>query len=250
MMMDIDGPAANGLFSEQAMRSLWMPGELRRSPAAQCFSALYRFSPLRRYCARAILLLENGPFFSESIRRVLWRYHGVAVGAYSYGECLNGGAFPRGVVVGRYVSMASGVRVFLRDHPMDRLSTHPFFFNRELGIVEADTVEMGSLQIGHDAWIGDRVIITPGCRRVGVGAVIGAGAVVTRDVPDFAVVAGNPARLIRMRFPERTCRIILESRWWEHPLHVVRRHLADMTRPLGDDPWLHPLLAEKGRATL
>jgi acetyltransferase-like isoleucine patch superfamily enzyme len=50
--------------------------------------------------------------------------------------------------------------------------------------------------VGHDAWIGDYVVITPRCRRIGIGAVVGAGAVVTRDVPDYAIVAGVPAKVV------------------------------------------------------
>lgn len=55
------------------------------------------------------------------------------------------------------------------------------------------------LEIGYDVWIGARVIVLPGCTRIGAHSIIGAGAVVTKDVPDYAIVGGNPARVIRMR---------------------------------------------------
>jgi acetyltransferase-like isoleucine patch superfamily enzyme len=164
------------------------------------------------------------------------------VGAYSYGEGLTPGTFPSGVTIGRYVSIASGVRVFLRNHPIERLSLHPFFYNSHLGFLKKDSIASGSLEIGHDAWLGERVIIAPGCTRIGIGAVVGAGAVVTKSVPDFATVAGNPARLIRYRFPENTRGIILASHWWELSVEQVVKHMLEMTKPIGDEPWQHPLL--------
>jgi len=81
-----------------------------------------------------------------------------------------------------------------------------------------------------------------GCSRLGLGAVVGAGAVVTKDVPDFAVVAGNLARLIRLRFDEETCEIMRASRWWERPASERVRNLKAMTAPFASNPTQHPLL--------
>lgn len=216
--------------------------ELRRCGVSRLLLAGYRFRRLRAFCLATALRLEGGPFFSQTAREILSRYHGVHVGAYSYGECIKPGAFPAGATIGRYVSIADGVRVFLRNHPYDRLSMHPFFYNAALGYVDRDTIPTGTLTIEHDAWIGERVVFTPGCTRVGIGAVVGAGAVVTRDVPPFAIVAGNPAKLIRLRFSEDVCRAILDSRWWERPIQECARHMPHMVRPLSDNPWEHPLL--------
>jgi acetyltransferase-like isoleucine patch superfamily enzyme len=221
--------------------------ELRRTAFSPILIRLYRFVRFRRLAIALALRLEGGEFFSFTLREILNRYHGVRAGAYTYGECMVPGSFPRGVTVGRYVSMAPGVRVFLRNHPLDRLSLHPFFYNRQLGWVPEDTISSGRLEIGHDAWIGERAIVTPGCKRIGIGAVIGAGAVVTRDVMDFAVVAGNPARVIRYRFPEEICTLIRESRWWEKSIDECAASLSYMTASL-DDPWQHPLLAEPIRS--
>ena len=221
--------------------------ELRESKFAPMLIMAYRCRALRKICLSAIRRLEGGEYYSLTLRIILEQYQGVSVGAYSYGECMIPGIFPAGVTVGRYVSIASEVRVFLRNHPMDRLSMHPFFYNSRLGNLTEDTVPSGSLEIGHDAWIGERAIITAACNRIGVGSVVGAGAVVTKDVPDFAVVAGVPARIIRYRFHEKTCELIKASRWWELPASACTQFMAEMPKPLGASPWQHPLLTEASR---
>ncbi len=179
--------------------------------------------------------------YSLTLRRILKHYHGVEVGAYSYGECMVPCSWPAGVTVGSYVSVARDVQVFTRDHPLERLSTHPFFFNSNLRWIAKDTIPFGHLEIGHDAWIGSRAIITSKCSRIGIGAVVGAGAIVTRNVPDFAVVAGVPARIVRYRFPDQVCQRIVASRWWERPVHECIKVVDEMIRPLTSAP-RHPLL--------
>ena len=94
-----------------------------------------------------------------------------------------------------------------------------------------DNLPFGRLEIGHDAWLGVNSIITTGCHRIGIGAVVGAGAVVTKDVPDFAIVGGNPARILRYRFPEDIRQRILEGRWWERSIEECAGSLDAFTRP-------------------
>ncbi len=178
--------------------------------------------------------------WSATARDLLRARHGVDVGAYSYGACLRPGALPAGVEVGRYVSMATQVAVFRRDHPLERLSMHPFFFNADAGPLAADDVDPRPLWIGHDAWIGHGAVVTAGCGHIGVGAVVAAGAVVTADVGDLEVVGGNPARPLRRRFDDDTCAAVLDSRWWELPAAAVFEHLDAMGRPLAES--LHPLV--------
>ncbi|MCY2954777.1 MAG: CatB-related O-acetyltransferase [Planctomycetota bacterium] len=228
----------------------WHEKGLKQSRLSDLLVKAYGFQVhwLRQRCLKLALRLEDGQFHSATIRRILARYYRVRVGAYSYGDCLVPGAFPENVSVGRYVSVAMGVRIIRRNHPTDCLSTHPFFFNSRLGYLKADNLPVRHLEIGHDVWIGTGAVVTPGCSRIGIGAIIGAGAIVTRDVADFAIVVGNPAKALRYRFPEAVRGLILKSRWWELPAGEVAAFMAQMTRPLGDDPWWHPLLAKCGNA--
>jgi virginiamycin A acetyltransferase len=223
-----------------------MENRIRDELRCSCLSGIifqcYRYNKLRRICVYLAKRLEGGDFYSKTLRRILQYYHGVIIGAYSYGECMIPGYFPAGVTVGRYVSIGPGVRIFLRNHPLDRLSMHPFFYNAILGWVEEDTISSGSLEIGHDAWIGANVIVTRGCSRIGIGAVVGAGTIITKDVADFAVVVGNPGRQIGSRFTEDTCELILQSKWWDRPISECGRFMSDMIKPLGAEPQHHPLL--------
>jgi len=120
---------------------------------------------------------------------------------------------------------------------------HPFFYNHKLGLVKEDSIESGSTEIGGDAWIGERAILTPKCRRIGIGAVVGAGAVVTKDVDDFSIVAGNPARHLRYRFDGGVRQRLLDSRWWERPIHELKPFIAEFLRPAADVPPTHPILS-------
>ena len=121
----------NGIKPEETARTV----ELRRSKLGSVVFEAYRWSRSPRFrgmCMTLALRLEGGEFYSATVRRILESCHGVRVGAYSYGACMVPGAFQPGVTVGRYVSVGPDVRVFLRDHPLDRLSIHPFFFNIHL----------------------------------------------------------------------------------------------------------------------
>jgi virginiamycin A acetyltransferase len=218
------------------------PGELRRSLLMPVIRALAGIARTRRRALSLALRQEGGGFYSGTARELMSRWYGVEIGAYSYGECFVPGAFQQPARIGRYVSVAAGVRAFGRNHPVDWLSTHPFFFNRHLGLIEEDAVPTALLTVGSDAWIGQNAVITAGCRRIGLGAVIGAGSVVTHDVPDFAVVAGVPAKVLRYRFPPDVQGAIRASRWWERPIDDLAGHLDAMTLPIPSPACSHPLL--------
>lgn len=89
-------------------------------------------------------------------------------------------------------------------------------------------LERPPLEIGHDVWIGANAIILPGVSRIGNGAVIGAGSVVTKDVGPYEIVAGNPARAIRMRFDERQIAALESSRRWELDRHELADRIGEL----------------------
>ncbi|QGP78201.1 antibiotic acetyltransferase [Sphingobium sp. CAP-1] len=140
--------------------------------------------------------------------------HRIDVGLYSYG-CFDQWRMPGPIRVGRYCSIASSVRSAPINHPYDAMTTHPLLYERKFGVVDSDIHYDDALVIEDDVWIGHNVMILPGCKFVGRGAIIGAGAVVTRDVPAYAIVAGNPARKLRDRFSPELVAALEESRWWE-----------------------------------
>lgn len=146
-----------------------------------------------------------------------------ALGLASY---LAEGARVSNCTMGRYCSIGHQAMVGgLGKHPVDRLGSHPAFYSAAdvsgLGFGQAsDFAELPRTVIGNDVWIGARAIVLDGM-RVGDGAIIGAGAIVTRDVEPYAVVAGSPARLIRYRFsPEIVCEL-LDWAWWSFPVGQV-----------------------------
>ena len=111
--------------------------------------------------------------------------------------------------IGRYVSIANNVSIGQGEHQLDRISTSSLFYKDPWSMLTSKDCEIGS-----DVWIGVDAVILRGV-KIGTGAVIAANAVVTKDVPDFAVVAGVPARIIKYRFTESQILKILASNWWE-----------------------------------
>jgi acetyltransferase-like isoleucine patch superfamily enzyme len=129
--------------------------------------------------------------------------------------------------IGKFTSMATGVSIALGNHRTDTVSSYPFASIDGFWPSHPDAPDhatKGDVVIGNDVWIGANAFITSGV-TIGDGAVIGAASVVTRDVPPYAIVGGNPARLIRYRFTPEQIAALLAICWWNWPDETVDRFL-------------------------
>lgn len=128
--------------------------------------------------------------------------------------------------IGAYCSLAPGVQVFLcNNHRVDWVTTYPFNYLRQAAKhIKGHPSSKGDVVIGNDVWIGQEAIIMSGL-TIGDGAVIGTRAVVTKDVPAYGIVSGNPARFIRSRFSEEVLERLLRLRWWDWPEERIDKAL-------------------------
>lgn len=188
---------------------------------------------LRKLVTILCLKLEGGDMRSPTLREIFRRYHGVNIGLYSHGGCFVPFAFGRGTSIGRYCSIAQGAFAATLDHPMGRKSMHGFFFNPNLGYVPEER-EYRVLRIGNDVWLGHNSIIQPGVSEIGDGAVIGAGAVVNKNIPPYAVAVGNPARVVRYRFTPETIERLLAERWWDKDIEELAPEISAFIAPVED----------------
>lgn len=125
-----------------------------------------------------------------------------------------------GARIGRFCSVASGVRIGLGIHPVDHVSTSPVFYSAQnvfgknwVGDQHQEP-EYREVVIGHDVWIGANAMVMGGV-TIGHGAIVAAGAVVTKDVEPYSIVGGVPAKLIKHRFPPEMAKAIESSAWWD-----------------------------------
>ena len=129
--------------------------------------------------------------------------------------------------IGKFCSIAAGVRFLMNggNHQVATISSYPFsiFGHGWEGAAPAAWPFKGDTRVGNDVWIGYGATILPGV-TIGDGAVIGSLSVVTADVPPYAIVGGNPARVIRSRFDETTVERLLAIRWWDWDIaHITRK---------------------------
>ncbi|PLS17876.1 hypothetical protein CVD28_09285 [Bacillus sp. M6-12] len=156
--------------------------------------------------------------------------NGVKIGRYSYGYekfCHDNTLVEN---IGSFCSINPTVEMGFINHPIDLISTHPILYSQREwfsgpemvpGILEKEDVleletiaKVKKINVKNDVWIGAGAIILPGV-KIGNGAIVGAGAVVTKDVPDYSIVIGVPAKILRFRFSEKQIAQLINIKWWE-----------------------------------
>lgn len=193
-----------------------------------------------------------------------------SAGAFSYSYS----ALPVGMKLGRYCSISSGLAFLDSHHRSDILTSSAFTF-RPYNDLWRDVIEKtenstdrswhiyGNKRfpsLGNDVWIGRDVTMSMGI-NIGDGSIVAAGSVVTKDVPAYAIVGGNPAQFIRMRFPNEICARLIESKWWNlDPLSIAKFTsspidvaIKNIEANLDDTPLFQPFqmkIAAEGMAIL
>ena len=154
-----------------------------------------------------------------------------SLGAYSY---IGNDCKVFSTNIGKFCSIADGCFLGGAQHPIDYVSTSPVFHKGRniMGVNFAmhNDPATEKIQIGNDVWIGASCLVKSGI-TIGDGAVVAMGSVVTHDVPAYAIVAGNPARLIRYRFDNTTINMLVQLKWWEWDIEKIKKYAKFFDAP-------------------
>jgi len=149
------------------------------------------------------------------------KHYNIEIGKHSYGCFKLDYSVEPGTTIGSFCSVAPGVRIGSMNHPYHFVTTHPFLYDKSYGFVSEnkdDVIREGSksVTLEDDVWVGLNAIVLPGV-TIGKGAIVGAGSVVTKDVPPYSIVGGVPAKVIKKRFSSEIIKELLEIDWtsWE-----------------------------------
>jgi chloramphenicol O-acetyltransferase type B len=132
--------------------------------------------------------------------------------------------------IGKFCSIANDVCIGLGKHPTNNFSTATLFYRKKntlnINLIDKEPVfdEYENISIGHDVWIGAKVIILDGV-TIGHGAIIASNAVVSKDVPAYAIVGGVPSKIIKYRFEEKKIKQLLNSKWWDMDLVEIKKNM-------------------------
>lgn len=129
------------------------------------------------------------------------------------------------LIIGKFCQIASGVEFIMNgaNHQMNAISTYPFYTLEGWKMpppAKSDLTLKGDTVIGNDVWIGQNAVILPGV-HIGDGVIIGANSIVGSDVEDYAIVAGNPAKLLRKRFDDEMIDLLLRFKWWNKSVDEI-----------------------------
>ena len=199
----------------------------RNAETLKSFSESYPTCRIMTAALKDVVLGENVAILSGA------SLNGVNIADYSY---ISNNSVINNVEIGKFCSISSNVQIGLGPHPSRIfVSTYPAFYSNEnpgcpIAFRESKIFDDAAPRsiLGNDIWIGANVII-PGGIRVGTGAIVAAGAVVVKDVPPYAIVGGNPAKIIRYRFTEDQIQLLLESKWWDWPIDKIRQRLTEFS---------------------
>ena len=173
------------------------------------------------------LLVKARPCNASIFTNQNQQYAGHSIGDWTYGKPIvyrwNDETKLR---IGKYCSIADGVKIILGgEHRTDWVSTYPFSeFFKDVKAIKGHPATKGNVIIGSDVWIGSQALILSGV-TIGHGAIIGAGSVVCKDVAPYSIVAGNPAKPIRLRFDEAKIAALLKIAWWDWPAAKIEAAL-------------------------
>ena len=133
--------------------------------------------------------------------------------------------------IGKFCSIGSGATFIMcgnQGHKHDWITTYPFFYTPDLNENALDGFEKkGDTIVGNDVWIGTEAMIMPGI-KIGDGAVIASRAVVTKNVEPYTIVAGNPAKEIKKRFSQEEIQMLLEIKWWDLDINIIKKYIPLM----------------------
>ena len=153
---------------------------------------------------------------------------GSKVGAYSY---ISPNTEVENAEIGKFCSIADHCRIGMGTHNINQISTSPIFTQKVNGTKTQWINEnvhdspLLKVKLGNDVWVGSRAMILGGV-TVSDGAVIGAGAIVTKNVPAYAVVGGVPAKIIKYRFSEKLIEKLIQLEWWNCPEISLKEHIT------------------------
>jgi len=192
-----------------------------------------------------IILPDGNPHTGTVHLNQVIDHPNIAIGDYSYYSGLDKPAdyasalapylypgAPERLTIGKFCQIADGVRIITSsaNHAMEGFSTYPFaVFNPELiGGYATSIGNQRDTVIGNDVWLGFESVVMPGV-SIGNGAIIAARTVVTGDVPDYAVIGGNPGRVLKRRFPDDVVERLLGLAWWDWDVERIGRHVDAIT---------------------